>query len=120
MSLGTHFSVVFPILKIIWIDILLSGDNALVIALACRDLPQEQRRWGTILGAAAAMIAARSSDRHGRNFDGALPTCGSIAAADYCRQIDACAAGGEGGCGQSKFLASRGNDCPGRCHHECR
>jgi YjbE family integral membrane protein len=41
--------------KIIWIDILLSGDNALVIALACRGLPQRQRLWGVMLGAGAAV-----------------------------------------------------------------
>ena len=44
------------ILKIIWINILLSGDNAVVIALACRSLPDQQRKWGIILGAAAATI----------------------------------------------------------------
>lgn len=44
------------ILQIIWINILLSGDNAVVIALACRSLPERQRRWGIILGAAAATI----------------------------------------------------------------
>lgn len=43
------------ILKIIWINILLSGDNAVVIALACRALPRRQRIWGIILGAAAAV-----------------------------------------------------------------
>jgi YjbE family integral membrane protein len=43
------------VLKIIWIDILLSGDNALVIALACRNLPEQQRKWGMILGAGAAV-----------------------------------------------------------------
>lgn len=43
------------VLKIIWIDILLSGDNALVIALACRNLPDHQRKWGMILGAGAAV-----------------------------------------------------------------
>jgi YjbE family integral membrane protein len=42
--------------KIIWIDVLLSGDNALVIALACRGLEPKQRMWGMILGAAAAVI----------------------------------------------------------------
>ena len=31
------------VLQIILIDILLSGDNAVVIALACRNLPQNQR-----------------------------------------------------------------------------
>ena len=29
--------------KIIWINILLSGDNAVVIAMACRGLPSSQR-----------------------------------------------------------------------------
>ncbi len=43
------------VFKIIWIDILLSGDNALVIALACRGLPDRQRKWGMILGAGAAV-----------------------------------------------------------------
>jgi YjbE family integral membrane protein len=38
-------------LQIIWINILLSGDNAVVIAMACRDLPPRQRRWGMIIGA---------------------------------------------------------------------
>ena len=42
--------------KIIWINVLLSGDNALLIALACRDLEQRQRLWGMILGAAAAVV----------------------------------------------------------------
>ena len=42
--------------KIIWINVLLSGDNALVIAMACRGLPPHQRTWGLILGAAAAVI----------------------------------------------------------------
>ena len=37
--------------KIIWINILLSGDNAILIALACRQLPPLQRRWGVFLGA---------------------------------------------------------------------
>ena len=32
------------LLKIIWINILLSGDNAVVIALAARGLPPEQQR----------------------------------------------------------------------------
>lgn len=41
--------------QIIWIDLLLSGDNAVVIALACRSLPDEQRRWGILLGTGAAV-----------------------------------------------------------------
>src|SRR3954467_11410605 len=42
--------------KIIWINVLLSGDNALVIALACRGLAPQQRLWGMIFGAAAAVV----------------------------------------------------------------
>lgn len=44
------------VLQIIWIDILLSGDNAVVIALACRALPKRQRMIGIILGAGAAVL----------------------------------------------------------------
>ncbi len=42
-------------LQIIVINLLLSGDNAIVIALACRNLPDKQRKWGVILGAGAAV-----------------------------------------------------------------
>jgi len=42
--------------KIIWINVLLSGDNALVIALACRNLQPKQRVWGMILGAGVAVL----------------------------------------------------------------
>ncbi|MHC4045494.1 TerC family protein [Bradyrhizobium sp. 23AC] len=42
--------------KIIWINILLSGDNALVIALACRGLSPRHRLWGMIFGAGAAVL----------------------------------------------------------------
>jgi YjbE family integral membrane protein len=45
----------WPILQIVWIDLLLSGDNAIVIALACRNLPPETRRTGMLLGAGAAI-----------------------------------------------------------------
>lgn len=47
--------LVLPILQIVWVDLLLSGDNAIVIALACRSLPPEQRRTGIILGTGAAI-----------------------------------------------------------------
>lgn len=43
------------LLQIIWIDLLLSGDNAVVIALACRKLPADQRKMGILLGAGAAV-----------------------------------------------------------------
>lgn len=43
------------LLQIIWIDLLLSGDNAVVIALAVRSLPEKQRKVGILLGAGAAV-----------------------------------------------------------------
>ena len=43
------------LLQIIWIDLLLSGDNAVVIALACRSLPENRRKLGIWLGAGAAV-----------------------------------------------------------------
>ena len=44
------------LLQIVWIDLLLSGDNAVVIALACRSLPEKQRKIGIWLGAGAAIV----------------------------------------------------------------
>ena len=55
-NLGDYAPMGIQVLKIVWINILLSGDNAVVIALACRALPRRQRVWGIILGAAAAVI----------------------------------------------------------------
>ena len=43
-------------LEIVVINILLSGDNAVVIALACRNLPPKQRRWGVFWGAIGAIV----------------------------------------------------------------
>src|SRR5215204_6496527 len=43
------------ILQIIWINIILSGDNAVVIALACRGLPANRQRMGMVLGAGVAV-----------------------------------------------------------------
>lgn len=42
--------------QIILIDILLGGDNAVVIALACRNLPARQRKLGIFWGAAGAIV----------------------------------------------------------------
>ena len=42
--------------KIIWINVLLSGDNALVIAMACRGLHPRQRLWGMVIGAGIAVV----------------------------------------------------------------
>jgi len=44
------------VLQVIWINILLSGDNAVVIALACRGLPPRERLWGMVIGAGFASV----------------------------------------------------------------
>jgi YjbE family integral membrane protein len=44
------------VLKIIGVDIVLAGDNAVVIALACRTLPPRQRSAGILLGTAVAVV----------------------------------------------------------------
>src|SRR3546814_9535526 len=43
------------VFQIILIDILLGGDNAVVIALACRNLPRKQRMQGILWGTAGAI-----------------------------------------------------------------
>jgi YjbE family integral membrane protein len=42
--------------KIIWVNILLSGDNAVVIALAARSLPPKQQKRAVVFGSAAAIV----------------------------------------------------------------
>ena len=49
-------SFLLSLLQIVWIDIILSGDNAVVIAMACRGLPERQRRIGVFAGALAAAL----------------------------------------------------------------
>ncbi|CAM3705121.1 TerC family protein [Bordetella sputigena] len=44
------------LLQIIWVNILLSGDNAVVIALAARSLPPAQQKKAIVIGSAAAII----------------------------------------------------------------
>jgi YjbE family integral membrane protein len=44
------------VLEIILINILLSGDNAVVIALACRNLPDKLRRQGILWGVLGAIV----------------------------------------------------------------
>jgi len=53
LGAGQFWADVF---KIIVIDILLSGDNAVVIALACRSLPPVQRKNGIMLGVCGAIL----------------------------------------------------------------
>lgn len=52
--LTTQF--LLDILAIVLIDLLLAGDNAVVIALAVRSLPERERRIGITVGAALAVI----------------------------------------------------------------
>ncbi|KAB2877001.1 MAG: TerC family protein [Burkholderiaceae bacterium] len=42
--------------SIIWVNIILSGDNAVVIALAARSLPQRQQKQAIFWGSAAAIV----------------------------------------------------------------
>ena len=58
MDLGQIFTGVFffGLLNIMFINIILSGDNAVVIAMAVRSLPKKERQWGIILGTAGAVV----------------------------------------------------------------
>ena len=49
-------TAVLAILQIIAIDIVLGGDNAIIIALACKNLPEKQRKLGIFYGALGAII----------------------------------------------------------------
>ncbi len=49
---GTAFW--FGVPQIVLINVLLSGDTAVVIAMACRGLPPRQRSWGMAIGAGTA------------------------------------------------------------------
>ncbi len=55
MTDPTSLAFWIAVLQIIAIDILLGGDNAVVIALACRKLPDEQRKKGIFWGVAGAI-----------------------------------------------------------------
>jgi len=51
-----HAPFWISVLQIIGVNIILSGDNAVVIALACMTLPPRQRFWGMVLGAGVAVL----------------------------------------------------------------
>ncbi|MDR2016166.1 MAG: TerC family protein [Burkholderiales bacterium] len=55
MEIGLNAVFITAVLQIIAIDILLGGDNAIVIALACRRLPPKQRRLGIFWGVFGAV-----------------------------------------------------------------
>src|SRR5574340_673579 len=46
----------FGLLKIIGVNVILSGDNAVVIALAARSLPAKQQKQAVIWGSGAAIV----------------------------------------------------------------
>jgi YjbE family integral membrane protein len=55
---AVSFDVAFlsALASIVLIDLILAGDNAVVIAMAVRSLPREQRRRGILLGSGAAVL----------------------------------------------------------------
>ena len=55
MGMSTD-TFLIALVQIIAIDIVLGGDHAIIIALACRNLPPEQKRLGIIWGTAGAII----------------------------------------------------------------
>jgi YjbE family integral membrane protein len=55
-SISFDLKFVSAVLGIVLIDLILAGDNAVVIALAVRSLPRKQRILGIILGSAAAVL----------------------------------------------------------------
>lgn len=58
MNLEIDFLI--PLLTIISIDIVLGGDNAIVVALACRNLPTKIRNRAIIIGIGFAILARTS------------------------------------------------------------
>ncbi len=56
MEIGLNAVFITGVLQIIAIDLLLGGDNAVVIALACRNLPPEQRKKGIFWGVFGAIF----------------------------------------------------------------
>ncbi|WP_051710749.1 TerC family protein [Andreprevotia chitinilytica] len=56
MGFDSLFNAAGISLQALLIDLLLSGDNAVMIALACRGLPPQQRRQAMLLGVGAAIV----------------------------------------------------------------
>lgn len=55
-SITLNWEFVSSLLSIIFINIILSGDNAVLIAMAVRSLPRDQRKKGIIFGSAVAVV----------------------------------------------------------------
>jgi predicted tellurium resistance membrane protein TerC len=58
-AVSFSWEFVTALLSIVLIDLILAGDNAVVIAMAVRSLAPKQRRTGIIIGAAAAAVVLR-------------------------------------------------------------
>lgn len=56
MDLLSDYQFWTNLLRIVWIDLLLAGDNAVVIALAVRSLPTRQQWWGRLWGTMGAIV----------------------------------------------------------------
>ncbi|HEX7156328.1 MAG TPA: TerC family protein, partial [Burkholderiaceae bacterium] len=56
MEYGGNLDFLGPVLQVCLIDLFLSGDNAIVIALACRALPEDVRRKAVLFGTGAAIV----------------------------------------------------------------
>lgn len=56
MFSGDMGSQLYALVQVIWIDLVLAGDNAIIIGLAAAGLPPEQRRKAIMLGIAAAAV----------------------------------------------------------------
>jgi YjbE family integral membrane protein len=56
LGINTQPQFWVSVVEIIWINVLLSGDNAIVIALACRGLAPKQRLVGMVLGTGVALL----------------------------------------------------------------
>ncbi|MET4578329.1 TerC family protein [Ottowia thiooxydans] len=56
MDMLQHPDFWIGLIKIVWINIILSGDNAVVIALAARSLPADQQKKAVLFGSGAAVV----------------------------------------------------------------
>ncbi len=55
LSLQTPWEWMLAVLSIVLIDVVLAGDNAVVIALAVRRLEKKERLWGILIGSGMAV-----------------------------------------------------------------
>src|SRR5512141_2636975 len=55
-SIEFTWPFLYAVLSIVLIDVILAGDNAVVIAMAVKNLTGRQRLWGIALGAGGAVV----------------------------------------------------------------